>query len=122
MQKKMKENEAIKFLLDSGLLFEINRTVLHPLGLALAVMVSDDGDCKFDGLWDSREDPEGIIFTDEVLKEGTEKHLKYLREEGFEKLQQRYEKLGYVRQEKHDREMVVKKAEEFKEKLFGEKE
>jgi hypothetical protein len=116
----MKENEAIKFLLDSGLLFEINRSVLHPLGLALAVRMDEDGNCEFDGLWDSREDPEGIIFDDEVLEEGTSKYMKYLDKEGHDKLIKRYDLLGYVRQEKHDKEIVLKKAQEFKEKLFGE--
>lgn len=36
-----------KELLDSGIIFEINRRVLHPLGLALAVEVDDEGNCTF---------------------------------------------------------------------------
>lgn len=118
--KVIKRNEAIKFLLDSGLLFEINRAVLHPLGLAFAVKIDEKtGEADFDGLWDGRDEDEGIVFTDEVLEAGTTKYFKYLEDEGFERFQKRYEKLGFVCQEKRHEEVVVKDPKEFKEKLFG---
>jgi hypothetical protein len=122
MRKMMKEHDAIKFLLDSGLLFEINRSVLHPFGLALAVKIDDDGNCKFDGLWDCRDDPEGIVFDDEVLAEGSKKYHEYMVKEGFDKKAFRYNSLGYVCQIKYDKEIIMKKSQELKEKLFGESE
>jgi len=52
-----------KELKESGLLQEINRRFLHPIGLALAVSVDDEtGEYDIAGLWDYRDDPEGIVF------------------------------------------------------------
>lgn len=47
-----------------GLLQEINRQFLHPLGLALEVVIEEDGSEHFGQLWDYRDDPEGIGFAD----------------------------------------------------------
>lgn len=115
----MDKNKAVKFLLEKGLLFEINRSILHPLGLALAVSIDSNGEFEVDGLWDARDDEDGMTFEDDVLTEGTTKYAEYLNQEGFDRFNARYEKFGFVRQEKHDREIVLKKSQEFKEKLFG---
>jgi hypothetical protein len=88
--------ESAKFLLDSGLLFEINRRVLHPLGLALEVVVEDDGTAKLGQLWDCRTDPEGILYTDEAFAEGYAKLLEYLGTTGLANIKSRYEKLGFL--------------------------
>lgn len=53
---------AIKEFHDLGFLQEINRVVLHPAGLALEITL-DDGTEFFGGVWDYRDDPEGIIYT-----------------------------------------------------------
>lgn len=45
-----------------GYLQEVNRQFLHPLGLALEVTVEEDGTEHLSGVWDSRDDPEGIWF------------------------------------------------------------
>lgn len=45
-----------------GYIQEINRLILHPAGLALEVVVEDDGTERLGGVWDYREDPEGIYF------------------------------------------------------------
>lgn len=47
-----------------GLLQEINRLFLHPLGLALEVTVAEDGTKMLSGVQDDRDDLEGIYFTD----------------------------------------------------------
>ena len=117
MKKMIKENEAIKFLLDSGLLFEINRVVLHPLGMALGVRIEEDGTCKFDGLWDCRDEEEGIIFSDEVLREGTKKYNQYMVDEGISLKNKRYDKLGYICQEKYD-DLIIKSGKELKDQFF----
>lgn len=57
-----------EFLVDSGLLFEINRRVLHPYGLALAVTVDTTKETRTAEpmmVWDYRNDPEGIHFGEE---------------------------------------------------------
>jgi len=45
-----------------GYLAELNRRFLHPLGLALEVVVEDDGSARLGGVWDYRDDPEGIAY------------------------------------------------------------
>jgi len=48
---------------EAGYLLEVNRLFFHPLGLALAVNVDDDGNVTgIHGIMDSRDDPEGFIF------------------------------------------------------------
>ena len=45
-----------------GWLMEVNRQFFHPHGLALMVKRHDDGTITLDGVWDLRDDPEGIYF------------------------------------------------------------
>lgn len=51
--------------LNEGYLQEVNRQFFHPLGLALSVTCDEDGNVTdIWGLWDYRDDPEGMIFGD----------------------------------------------------------
>lgn len=51
-----------------GLLQEINRRFLHPMGLALEVETDDTGEVVgFGEVWDYREDPEGMLFHQSVV-------------------------------------------------------
>lgn len=53
----------IKEFRELGLVAEINRRFLHPLGMALEVQVDDDtGAESLGGVWDYREDAEGIYY------------------------------------------------------------
>lgn len=62
--------DAAAFLLKSGLLAEINRLVLHPRGLALAVLEESTGEVEFlNDLYDHRDDPEGMMMGQELLQE-----------------------------------------------------
>ena len=97
---------AAKFLRDNGLLFEINRKVLHPLGLALEVVCERDeqtGESKevlgFGGLWDCRDDPEGVLFGSETFADGFGKYEKYMVETGGKNTKKRLETLGFLEQE-----------------------
>lgn len=47
---------------EGGYLQEVNRMLLHPLGLALSVTVDEDGTGRLANVWDYRDDPEGIVF------------------------------------------------------------
>lgn len=71
-----------EFLVDSGLLFEINRRVLHPLGLALETTVDDDGHTEITGILDYRSDPEGVLFADDTFNEGLRKLTAYMNARG----------------------------------------
>lgn len=50
-----------------GLLQEVNRLFFHPRGLALEVISEEDGTERLGGVWDYRDDPEGIIFGDDMI-------------------------------------------------------
>lgn len=50
-----------------GLLQEVNRLLLHPRGLALEIIIDDDGTEHFGGVWDYRDDPEGMAFADNMI-------------------------------------------------------
>ncbi len=48
---------------EKGFLQEANRQFFHPLGLALEVQIDDEtGEEKLGGIWDYREDPEGVLY------------------------------------------------------------
>ena len=97
--KKIKD--VPRFLLDNGLLFEINRRVLHPLGLALEIEVDDSSGrprIKFGDIWDCRDDPEGVLYSEESFQIGFEKYQKFMDQYGNERLQTRQERLGFVEQ------------------------
>lgn len=58
----------IKEFRELGLLQEINRRFLHPMGLALEVVIDDNtGESTLGGVWDYRDDPEGIVFVDGLI-------------------------------------------------------
>ena len=92
--------DPAQYLLDSGLLFEINRRVLHPFGLALAVQpgVTDvTGEVTMARLWDYRADPEGIDYVPETFEDGLRKYN--ITAEAFKndgKFETRRKALGYV--------------------------
>lgn len=61
----------IREFVESGYLQEVNRRFLHPLGLALAVSAEQGSngemvDFRLTGVWDFRDDPEGIYFGGEI--------------------------------------------------------
>lgn len=52
----------IKEFREKGYLQEVNRRFFHPLGLALEIKIDDNGDEMLGGIWDYREDEEGIYY------------------------------------------------------------
>ena len=93
--------EAARFLHERGLLFEINRAVLHPLGLALSAKTDDAGTVTgFGPLIDYRDDPEGMLFSDRQFEGGMERLAKGRAEcNADEKAAVRLERFGSVIQE-----------------------
>lgn len=59
----------IKEFRELGFLQEANRLFFHPLGLALEVIQDADGSERLGGVWDHRDDEEGIMFTDGMIDE-----------------------------------------------------
>jgi len=59
----------IKEFRELGFLQEANRLFFHPLGLALEVIQDADGNERLGGVWDYRDDEEGIMFTDGMIDE-----------------------------------------------------
>lgn len=45
-----------------GYLQELNRRFLHPLGLAIEIVQHEDGSESLGGVWDYRDDPEGLFY------------------------------------------------------------
>lgn len=53
---------TVKEFREQGYLQELNRLFLHPLGMALEVVLEKDGTERFGEVWDSRDDDEGFIY------------------------------------------------------------
>ncbi len=79
-----------------GIFQEINRLLLHPRGLALAIQVDDEGEIptKAITLLNYRDDPEGVIFDYDSLPP----QVAAAKAELFEKLilPKREKLLGFV--------------------------
>lgn len=97
----MKAQVAAQYLLDTGLLFEINRKVLHPFGLALSVTTDDTtGDATGEFGLVKTDDLEGMEFTVGQFMESQAKLDNFLQHEGgAERLAKRITGLGFVTQE-----------------------
>jgi hypothetical protein len=94
MTKYISLEEFVKF----GYLQELNRQFLHPLGLAMEVVYDAAGNCVgISGIWDYRDDPEGIIYHESVLNsEDSQRKAERVREELEEKGAVRQERFGFV--------------------------
>lgn len=57
---------SIEEFREAGYLQELNRNFLHPLGLALEVEITPDGE-RLGGVWDYREDEDGMWYLDSVI-------------------------------------------------------
>jgi hypothetical protein len=90
-----KIENPVEFMLDNGILFEMNRQVLHPLGLELHFQLDEHGKVTGIDLLDNREGPEPIAFNAEAYTEGREKYEEYLRQHGRRNIQKRRQ-LGMV--------------------------
>jgi len=83
----------IKEFTDFGYVHESNRKFFHPLGLALEVTKEENGSMYISGVWDYRDDPEGINFGEDVLDPEKVDRV----EKAFnDRAKERKEALGYV--------------------------
>ncbi|MCA1799750.1 MAG: hypothetical protein LC650_00465 [Actinobacteria bacterium] len=86
----------IEEFVNEGFLQEVNRQFFHPRGLALEAGVDEYG-WYLRGVWDYRDDPEGILFFEGVLD--TEKADR-AQAELDRHVDERLRKFGYVIQPK----------------------
>jgi hypothetical protein len=75
----------IKEFRQLGFLQEVNRRFLHPLGLALEVIIDEKTEEeKLGGVWDYRDDPEGMFFAEDMIKIDRAKAIEELRQSKIE--------------------------------------
>lgn len=77
---------------EAGYLQELNRRFLHPLGLAIEVVVQANNQEYFGRIWDDRDDPEGLMYGPDTME--AEKAVR-IENELVERFATRKEKLGF---------------------------
>jgi hypothetical protein len=84
----------IKKFQEFGYLQEVNRRFLHPLGLALEIVIDNEtGDMVLGGIWDYQDYPEGMIFADGEIDQEKAQRIQKIWDE---KAKHRIQQLGYV--------------------------
>jgi hypothetical protein len=76
MADEIKDTKEIKYMdikefCEFGYLQELNRSFLHPLGLALEVVIEEDGSYHLGGVWDYRNEPSGVYYAESVTSKPT---------------------------------------------------
>jgi hypothetical protein len=98
------ENEIkridIKEFREKGYLQELNRQFLHPLGLALEIVQNSDGTETLGGVWDYRDDKEGIQYdylnsNDERIKLAKERE-ELVKNALHSRIFDRFKGLGFI--------------------------
>ena len=73
---------TIKEFRELGLLQEVNRLFFHPRGLALEIVIDDETEeMSLGGIWDYRDDPEGIFYGENMLDEDKARRVQKLVDE-----------------------------------------
>jgi len=98
MDSKEVKRMTVKEFREKGYLQELNRAFLHPYGLAIEIMVDKETETEsFGGIWDYRDDPEGLIFD-----------LKNEKDKG--RIKKFQENAAFVRSELEKRKPIREKA------------
>jgi hypothetical protein len=91
----------LKEFRDFGFLQEVNRKFFHPLGLALVLSEdTETGAAAFVGIWDARDDPEGIMFDEAEWRKNAkevcvrQERVQMLRESKFQARDQLFDGEG----------------------------
>jgi len=85
---------SIKEFRKLGFIQEINRRLLHPCGLALEVVIDlETGKEMLGGVWDYRDDPEGMYYKNEELSRAKAQSVTDLF---YSKLNHRREEFGHI--------------------------
>lgn len=70
-------------------MFELNRQVLHPLGMQLNIQLDEQGDGYRVELLDNRHSPTPLTFSPEEFETGREEYAGYLQKHGKKNMQKR---------------------------------
>jgi hypothetical protein len=90
-------------LVDDGLIFEINRQVLHPMGLALAVVKDPSNQASPETVvLVESDDEEGILFDEAGFTSGAAKFAAFFRKVGENRVARRIRAVGFARQTRSD--------------------
>lgn len=87
--------DPVEFLIDNGILFEINRQILHPLGMQLEISLDSDGRVENVDLMDNRDSEAPIYFSSEEYERGRQKYQAYMESAGRRNIQKR-RRMGLV--------------------------
>lgn len=81
MAEEIKRMDLDEFR-DKGFLQEVNRLFFHPLGLALEVIIDDETGkvSHLGGVWDYRDDPEGMFFGKDTISTDKIMSVEFLRQ------------------------------------------
>jgi len=91
----------IKEFREHGYLQELNRNFLHPLGLALEVVTDETGEETLGGVWDYRDDRDGMLYSDSLITDKFKQKAENVKKEFDEKAKIRSAKHGFVIQPTH---------------------
>jgi len=84
----------IKEFREKGFLQELNRLFLHPLGMALETVINEEDDSEsLGGIWDYRDDPEGMAFGEGMVNQEKVCHVEKLRQS---KVEARLKNMGFA--------------------------
>ena len=87
----------IKEFREKGYLQELNRQFLHPLGMALEILIDEEGNESLGGIWDYRDDPEGMLYDESIVKsERFKNNIEFIKREWEQKVKTRTEFLGFM--------------------------
>ena len=101
---KIDPKEIANFLLETGLLFQINWQILHPIGLNLSVIIDEEtGEVSLDGLFKLSNEI-GYEFSDDDFFKGLHKLKAFmLTEENVKRLYKRRSYLGTIVQNEENK-------------------
>ena len=90
----------IKEFREKGYLQELNRQFLHPLGMALEIVIDEEGNESLGGIWDYRDDEEGMLYHEDIVKSKKFKdNIEFVGQQWQEKEQSRTKIHGFMVQE-----------------------
>jgi len=95
------KTSKLSSLFEFGLIFEINRQVLHPLGYSLAFKKGDEEEPDSLVLLKT-DDEEGCLFPESNFMDGASRFSMFMRNHGEEAIKNRVQKLGFIRQTRSD--------------------
>lgn len=93
---------GLKELFDHGLLFEINRSFLHPLGYSMSYKPSSGTEDADSLILQKTNDAEGVLYDEKNFMEGASKFSVFMKNIGNDIIKRRLDVKGFIRQTRSD--------------------